>query len=287
MKILIIQERGRHEANRDFRESCCLKRSFDHLGHDASIWGKGHESFGSAPDFNSYDLIVNLENYGDDWMPDLSSVTKPFKVIWCIDAHVRGAEPYERIYQQGKYDILAHSTRDFVRFPHHRWLPNCADHRIIVPMTDVPKTHRIGFCGNHVTPERASAVNTLTQIFGLKQDIFVIGNDMVKAINSYRIHFNMNISNDINYRSFETLACNTVLLTNNNPQYADLGFQDGVNCLMYQSRESRDVIMGVTQALNRDANALADIANRGYQLLLARHTYDHRASDILGFLNRG
>ena len=45
---------------------------------------------------------------------------------------------------------------------------------------------------------------------------------MVKAINSYKIHFNRNHSKDINYRTFETLGCQTVLVTNNTDRLKDL-----------------------------------------------------------------
>ena len=288
MKILIIQECGHHDANRDFRESCCLKRSFDPMGHECLIWGKGHEGFPNLPDFDSFDLIVNLENYGDEWMPDLSRTSKPMKVIWCIDAHVRGSAPYEKTFSDGRYHILAHATRDFVRLPHHRWLPNCTDHRMIFPMPDVPKSIRLGFCGNHVTPERKRAVDSLTSIFGLKQHIFVIGNDMVRTVNSYQIHFNMNIFNDVNYRSFETLACGTVLFTDRNPQYKELGFEDGVNCLMYDKGESagdiRSVMSHATTAMNLSQEKIAAIAEEGRRLFLSRHTYDHRANEILSWL---
>ena len=292
MKILIIQEAGEHKGNVDFRECLCFKRSFESLGHTPVVWGYGHPNFQETPDFNSYDLIINLENYssrhGFDWLPDLSPFTKPLKVLWCIDAHVRGSAPYEKVFTDGKYHILAHATRDFVRLPHHRWLPNCTDHRMIFPMPDAPKSIRLGFCGNHVTPERKRAVDTLTAVFGLKQHIWVIGNEMVHTINSYRIHFNMNISNDVNYRSFETLACATVLLTDRNPQYKELGFEDGVNCLMYNRGEyagdMRFLISDTTSALNMEISMLTSIAEAGRRLFLSRHTYDHRAAEILSWL---
>lgn len=282
MKILIIQECGRHEANRHFRESCCLKRSFDKLGHDCTIWGAGHINFQTPPDFNSFDLIVNLENYGDEWIPDLSGTTRPFKLIWCIDAHVRGTAPYETMFSKGRYNILAHATNDYVRESHHRWLPNCSDATLLRPIPSVVKAHRMGFCGNYVTPQRKQSVDTLSQIFGLRQDIFVIGEAMVETINSYHIHFNMNIANDINYRSFETLACQTVLLTNQNPQYEQLGFIDGKNCFIYQ--DQRDLMMKATQLigmLNDPLNPLATVASNGRDLFISKHTYDNRANQII------
>ena len=65
---------------------------------------------------------------------------------------------------------------------------------------------------------------------------------MISAIQSYKINFNLNVANDINFRSFETLGAGSVLCTNDNPQYADLGFQDGVNCIFF--RHTFDALPG-------------------------------------------
>ena len=63
MKILIIQENGHHEANRNFRECFCLKRGFEHCGVEADIWGKLHDNYNKHPDWKSYDLIISIENW--------------------------------------------------------------------------------------------------------------------------------------------------------------------------------------------------------------------------------
>jgi hypothetical protein len=190
------------------------------------------------------------------------------------------------MFSKGRYNILAHATKDYVRESHHRWLPNCSDATLLRPIPSVVKANRMGFCGNYVTPQRKQSVDTLSQIFGLRQDIFVIGEAMVETINSYHIHFNMNIANDINYRSFETLACQTVLLTNQNPQYEQLGFIDGKNCFIYQ--DQRDLMMKATQLMTmlvQSPNALVEISASGTDLFLSRHTYDHRAKEILNVLS--
>ena len=63
LKILIIQENGRHEKNVNFRECWCMHRSLSKLGHAVDVWGLGHDTYEVEPDWNSYDLIINLENY--------------------------------------------------------------------------------------------------------------------------------------------------------------------------------------------------------------------------------
>jgi hypothetical protein len=75
MKFLIIQENGRHEKNRIYRECFCVQRSLLKLNHECIVWGLGHDNFKSKIDFNSFDVIINLENYDTvGWVPNLKDV---------------------------------------------------------------------------------------------------------------------------------------------------------------------------------------------------------------------
>lgn len=277
MKILIIQEAGRNEGNKQYRECLSLQRAFKHHGHDANVWGKGHDYFNCVINFDSYDIIFNLENYGDNWLPDLSNVTKPYKILWSIDAHCRGVEPYNKIFNDGKYNLLLHSTKDYAIGDDRAWFPNAYDNTLIRKL-DTPKQHFIGFCGNYVN--RKTIIDQLTAYKGLKQDIFVIGDEMVKAINSYHIHFNKNISNDINYRSFETLGCGTLLLTNYNPQYEELGFNDFDNCVMYKTV---DELNQRIDYLKNNPKLIEIISQNGYNFI-KKHTYTARVGKLLDYL---
>ena len=272
MKILIIQENGRHDANREFRECYSLKRAFEHHKHNVDIWGLGHTNFNTVPDFNSYDIIFNLENYGDSWLPDIKQITKPLKILWSIDAHCRGTAPYEHIFKNGNYNYLLHSTKDFVNQSYHRWFPNAYDDELIGPL-DIEKTIRFGFCGNYAN--RKEILQWLQANYGLHLDIFVIGNDMVKAINSYKCHFNLNIANDINYRSFETIGCGTLLLTNYSPVYEEMGFKSEQNCLMYKTQKD------LTEFIyNIEQFATDEIKHSALQLA-KENTYKKRVEDLL------
>ena len=208
-RILIIQENGRHEKNRNFRECFCMSRSLVNMGHEVLVWGLGHDNYDKKPDFNSYDIILNLENYDSTgWVPNLSEFKNPKKYLWSIDTHCTGTKALLDTF-------------------------NCYDDRLIYPAA--PKSTFIGFCGSLLN--RAQILDYLEANYDLKKDIFVLGSDMVEVVSSYYVHFNLNLSNDINYRSFETLGCGTLLLTNCNPQYEALGFVDGYNCLMYKDEK--------------------------------------------------
>ena len=272
MKILIIQENGRHDANRHFRECFSLKRAFEYHGHHVDIWGLGHENYKDDIHFNSYDLIFNLENYGDNWLPDLKNITKPIKVMWSIDAHCRGTEPYEQIFKNGKYTYLLHSTKDYVKESYHKWFPNAYDDDLIKPL-NTQKTINFGFCGNYVN--RKDILQWLNKNYGLHLDIFVIGQKMVEAINSYKCHFNLNIANDINYRSFETIGCGTLLLTNYNLVYEEMGFKDKTNCVFYKNQKEL-----IDNIVNMNTYVNSDIANNGL-ILAKQHTYKIRVGNFL------
>jgi len=318
LKILLIQEKSRHPINIEFRECCCLKRAFESLGQDVEIWGMGWENFRTLPDFNSYDLIITMENYGDTWIPDFSKIQNPKKMLWTIDSHVRGLDPYIKIFNKGNYDILLQSTKNFVALDPNKksiWFPNCFDDSLF-PYTDWNrKEFFIGFCGS--VQNRRPYLKRLQAWFGndFKENIWVLGPDMISAIQSYKINFNLNVGNDINFRSFETLGAGSVLCTNDNSQYADLGFQDGVNCILFPHtfdlftmtvnktlgfgpRISTDLF---TSAVNRDnfkklqdrlayyyANqAELEVLGKNSSTLSKRHTYKERAKLIMKNIDTG
>jgi len=274
MKILIIQENGRHEQNRNFRECFSMKRSLEKLGCNVVVWGLGHDNFENKSILNdNYDLIVNLENYDTSgWLPNLGEVDC-IKLLWSIDAHCRTMTPYMNTFNQGKYNKILQSTKDYLNDV-SIWFPNCYDDTLIYKR-DIEKTKDIGFCGSLLN--RSGVLNFLNERYSLQPDIWVLGDAMVDKINSYWIHFNMNLSNDINYRSFETIGCGTVLLTNYNPQYLELGFKDEDNCLMY--RNQQELAEKVDKYLKK-YDLLDTIAENGLSLA-KEHTYDKRASMLL------
>tara|TARA_R110002096_G_scaffold287787_3_gene481432 strand:- start:1124 stop:1969 length:846 start_codon:yes stop_codon:yes gene_type:complete len=272
-RVLIIQENGRHEKNRNFRECFCMSRSLVKMGHEVLIWGLGHDNYDKRPDFNSYDIILNLENYDTTcWVPNLSEFKKPKKYLWSIDTHCTGTKALLYAFNTGKYDLILQATRDFVDSS-SVWFPNCYDNHLIEPTGQ--KSHFIGFCGSLLN--RAQLLDYLEANYDLKKDIFVLGPDMVEAVSSYCVHFNLNLSNDINYRSFETLGCGTLLLTNYNPQYEALGFVDGYNCLMY--RDEKDLFDKIEFCKN-NKKEVDRMTNNGI-ILAEKHTYDVRAQTLI------
>ena len=274
MKLLFIQENGRHDKNRNFRECFSLQRATIHNGHEADVWGLNHSGWENEPDWESYDLIINLENYDSTgWVPNLSKVqTKKF--IWSIDAHVRGIDPYLKTANEGNYDLILQSTPEYVD-QNSIWFPNCYDDDLIKPL-NIEKKYNVGFCAN-IANRRDAIIHMITK-HQMKFEEMVIGDDMVTAINSYKIHWNLNISNDINYRNFETMGCRTLLLTSHNKHYGKLGFIDKINYVEWSDiNEIDDILL----ELLSDENKIRKISEAGYELAKNNHTYKHRVETIL------
>lgn len=285
MRIVIIQEAGRHDKNKNFREALNLHRSLSKIdGVESKVWGMNYTSFDTTfSEIEKWsDVILIIENYTSNWLPikEISESNK-LKIFWSIDSHCV-LQQHQYLCQLLKIDILLNSTESYISnynglVKKSYWFPNAYPDDLIKPL-DIEKTIDIGFCGNVLN--RGHIIDSLDK-YGIKKDIFVIGDDMVNVINSYKIHLNCNISNDINYRTFETCGCKTMLLTNYTPGIEKL-FDIGKEVVIYTSIEDLD--NKVKYYLEND-NERNIIAEAGYQRAKKDHTYFERSKKIVEIIN--
>jgi spore maturation protein CgeB len=104
---------------------------------------------------------------------------------------------------------------------------------------------------------------------------------MVNSINSYKIHLNCNISNDINYRTFETTGCGTMLLTNYTPGLERL-FDIGKEIVIYNNLDDLD--SKVKYYLENEEEREI-IAKAGYERSKKDHTYFERSKRLIEIIN--
>ena len=280
MNILLLQDGGEHEENKHLRECLTLRRGLLNIGHECDVWGKNHNfcSVNVVPDFDSYDAVVDLwEAYHHHL--DLSFV-KTKKLLWSCDAHVQGEETYTDIYSKGKYDAILSNAKGLFKNENSFWFKPWIDTKFI-DKRDVDKKHFVGFCGNR-NPQRNDYIMRMSKMHQMKQDIFVIGESMVRAINSYKIHFNKNLGepHGLSYRVAETLACGTVLLTNESYMHEDLGLKHNENCLIYKTfTDINDILYNIS-----DEN-IEKISESGYKL---RDSFsaESRAKDLIEIINQ-
>ena len=279
MKILIIQECGRHDKNRNFRESLNFQRAFNKIGIESIVWGLNYPNYNISFNEMSKDCeaVLLIENYNNGWLPDISNF-KGLKMFWSIDSH---CVPQQHVGTcvQNKIDIVLNAieshSKYFKNFKTY-YFPNAYPDDLIDYKPGIEKIHDVGFCGNYVN--RADWINFIPNI---KRDIFVIGDDMVNAINSYKIHFNRNIADDINYRTFETLGCKTFLLTNETENLNKL-FKIGEHLDTYTTKE--DLLYKINYYLSNE-EIRNKIADNGYNEVRKNHTFINRSQFIIDIIN--
>lgn len=280
MKILIIQESGRHDKNRIFRESLNFQRAFSKIGIESVVWGLNYPNYNISFDDISKDCDVCLliENYDNEWLPNISKF-KGLKIFWSIDSHMI-LQHHLMTCVTNKIDIVLNSIESHQKYFSGRfktyYLPNAYPDDLIDFKPEIDKKYDVGFCGNIIN--RGDWIDTVPNIH---KDIFVIGDDMINAINSYKIHFNRNIADDINYRTFETLGCKTFLLTNKTENLDKL-FNIGEHLDVYTSKQ--DLLNKVNYYLSND-DIRNRIAENGYNHVKKNHTYVNRAQRIVDIIN--
>ncbi len=284
MKIVIIQEAGRHEGNKNFRESLCLHKALSRIEEvESKVWGLNYPDFNmSFSEIEQWaDVIFVIENYTSDWLPiNEISNSKKLKIFWSIDSHCV-LEQHKQLCRLLNIDILLNSTESYLPnfdglVKKSYWFPNSYSCELIFPK-NIEKTIDIGFCGNVLN--RGHVIDSLDK-YDIKKDIFVIGDDMVDVINSYKIHLNCNISNDINYRTFETTGCGTFLLTNYTPGLEKL-FDIGKEIVVYN--DLNDLDNKVKYYLENEEER-EKIAKAGYERSKKDHTYFERTKNLIDII---
>jgi spore maturation protein CgeB len=285
MKIVIIQEAGRHDKNKNFRESLNLHRALSKIdGVESKVWGLNYPDFNmSFSEIENWaDVVFIIENYTSEWLPIHEiSRSKKLKIFWSIDSHCV-LEQHQHLCKMLKIDILLNSTEGYISkykglVKKSYWFPNSYPDDLIQTL-NIEKTSDVGFCGNVIN--RGHVINSLDK-YGIKKDIFVIGDDMVNAINSYKIHLNCNISDDINYRTFETTGCGTFLLTNYTPGLEKL-FDIGREIVVYNNLADLD---DKVKYYLENEEERESIAKAGYERSKKDHTYFERSKRLIEIIN--
>ena len=283
MKILIIQENGRHLENKEFRECFNLQRALLRKNIDTIVWGLGHDNFNTPFQqiIKDIDVIILLENYeSNGWLPDLSNINK-LKIFWSIDSHMVLMNHITTVVKN-KIDIVLNaieSHQNYFKTSKTFYFPNAYPSDLISPIDGVDKNIFLGFCGSLLN--RSEILDKLENKFGLKKDIWKLGNEMVNTVNGYKIHFNKTLSNDINYRIFETMGCNTLMLTNST-ENINTFFNDMENIVIYNNEIE---LFEKLNILYSDNDLIKKISNSGYELVKNNHTYNNRVDVLLKIIS--
>lgn len=174
---------------------------------------------------------------------------------------------------------------------HVAWLPLACDPAAHHPV-DVAPTHDIAFAGSASLPvhaARRALLEALGRTFSLNARGRVYGGELCRHVGTGRLAFNHCAVREVNMRVFEAMAMGRPLL--NNAEAAENGlldlFGDGVHLAVY---DGEDGLLRTARALLGDPARAARMAAEARELVLAEHTYAHRARtviDTMAALGRG
>lgn len=284
MNFLFLQSKGQHAENLEFKEG--MQRALTRLGHEVLTFGPGHECYqrgwpNTVRNFKP-DVVLCCEDYDrSNWVPQFWGV-RALRVFWSMDSHLAFDRHLNASKQQKCQLVLTavHGYDSAFTGKDRKgvFFPNAYPADLIGPRDEVDAAYDVGFCGN--VGNRGAWIAELSRTVGMRLDIGVLGENMVRAINSYRIQFNRNISHDINCRTFETLGCGTMLLTNETPGIHTLFIKDR-HLVFYD--DMHDCVEKAKYYACHEEDRLT-IAKAGYDHALANHSYDARAKTLVGLV---
>ncbi len=263
-----------------------MQRSLQRAGHECTVWGLNYDNY-SVPFeeiSKGHDALLSLENYDIGWHPCVNSF-EGIKAFWSIDSHC-SLDMHLKHCRTSNYDLLLSSTQRYLDnyknlVKYGVWFPNGYPSDLIKPNPDILRSHDVGFCGSSI-PQRNVIIDIIEKELKIKRDIFVIGDDMVTALSSYKIAFNYNIADDINYRTFEATGAGAMLLTNYTPNLEKI-FDIGKEIVTYKSVD--DLLEKIRYYTEND-NERNAIAEAGLLRSQKDHSYDTRAKQFVKILTQ-
>lgn len=231
---------------------------------------------------NHFDLYFRID-HGDYADNDLPLHLKP-SIFLAIDTHLsRSRKQMENFV--GHYDVVFcvhHLGAQYwkQKFKNVHWLAVACDLEIHRRNPTKQKTYDIAFVGGPGGNPRKFILQMLREGYAKN---FIGKYHFLNIADIYtasKIGVNFSIHHDINMRVFETMACETLLITNEikDPMLKIL-FKEGEDLIIY--KDIKELYSKINYFLKHE-NERKEIAASGYRKTVERHTYLHRVKEILG-----
>lgn len=232
------------------------------------------------------------------WMPDIflwieTGVWYPLdglksfncvKACYLIDTHlnfekhVKIAKDFDGVFIAQKAYVEEFKDRGIENV---FWLPLACDPEIHGKKTD-KKLYDIGFVGSLNNPRRVELLNKLKERFNVYYERCFLER-MAEVFSQSKIIFNNSINNDLNMRVFEALCSGSMLLTD---EAAGSGltemFQDKRHLVIYRNEDELLELAGYYLKYDDERERIAE---KGMKEVLSKHTYDHRAKEMVEILS--
>lgn len=248
--------------------------------------------WGDTSRFGQYDLHL-LIDHGEDALGVPLDFEYPHpNAYWTSDTHLgyehrlKTAKKFDYVFCAQKR-AMEEFIRDGVDQKKVFFLPHAAETDCYRPLPIVERW-KWCFIGHLNSEHRINLLDRFSKEWPLGEEGYIgwrepdslgrnVMDDANKKFNQAKLIVSDSIKDDINMRVFEALASKRCLLTNEIPTLGEL-FENGRHLVTYQS---------IDQALESAKDLLSNterreaIAKAGYEEVISKHTYMHRAKTIL------
>jgi hypothetical protein len=230
------------------------------------------------------DAVLFFEGGSMRLLPDTRNIRSCPTAWYAIDTHmdfdkhVRIARLFDASFVAQKQYVSALADAGARRA---QWLP-LAFATELAPASAPARDVDIAYVGSEnagMHPQRSALLAVLRRTFDSTRFGRATPEEMGRIYASAKLVFNRSINNDVNMRFFEAMGAGAVLLTD---RIVDNGvedlFEEERHYLVY--RDEAD-LLGLARKLLADPARLRAIGDAAQACVLADHTYQHRADQIV------
>ena len=272
-----------------------LKDGFQELGHDVLTCDTDNTGYVWIHEFP---VVIDrlLQQLPEGWAPELVLLTDEsthplflglerldVPVCWyAIDSHLHHS--WHQAYA-AVFDIIFVAQRDYthsyVRDQSRQiasWLPLFCPH---VPIFNdaVSRNYDLSFVGSlnpTLNPARYQFLEELQQAYPVN----VMTGQYLSVFTQSKMILNQCVDNDVNFRTFEAMACGGLLVMEHVGNGLEDLFQDQSHCVLYEKGNVKEVVR-IAQYYMSHREEREEIASRGRAEVLSKHTGVRRVEAIM------
>jgi hypothetical protein len=168
-----------------------------------------------------------------------------------------------------------------------QWLPAAVNPRVFAPTQD-PRDIDVAHIGSENRELHPERVRLLDLIRSRYRNTFIGRADLSRIGEIYgraKVVFNHSVRSEVNIRYFEAMGAGAVLVTDRAPRETGVEqlFSPGEDFLEYHDDAS---LLSAIDSVLGDEQKRERMGSRAQRLVLANHTYRHRAETILKVLSK-
>ena len=209
------------------------------------------------------------------------------KVAYLVDSHLHFSTWHKYFAQL--FDIVFFAQKKYAQKARKLginafWLPLYCDSKIDTNL-NLDRIYDIGFVGTKNflhNPRRSFYLWLLERIYKTKIGQNTFGEKKAKILNQSKIAFNISIDKDLNFRTFESMACGAMLLTDKQDSMS-VFFKNGKHLIIYKN------IFEALKLANyylKNEKRRQKIAKEGQNEAAKNHSSDKRAEKITRIINK-